>query len=493
MTFLNSAPFWLIVCFLVIAVYVSADGKRKHRAKVLKQLKSSFGKPSGRRYGEDEYERLTHYYRECAEQSGEGIDDITWNDLNMDDIFKQMNIANSSAGQEYLYRLLRTPAESPDRLREIDSLAEYFAAHEKERIALQQEFVKLGFVKYLSLSDYIGLMVGMEPGGNGVHIAALIALAAAFVVCFAVNPVIGIGLIVAAVTFSILTYYKMKAKVEHYFVCIAQIVRMTAAAQAIAQQKNAGLEEYNKKLEELCKKFQSVTKNAWLLESGNVNGSLSEMAMEYMRMLTHVDLMKFNSMVRHIGNCQAEVYELFDTLGLLEACISVASYRQMLPYWSKPQLLTGSRRKLVIEEGYHPLIEKPVAEIKALKRILTAAEQTGCPVLCFVDEVLRGTNTVERIAASSEILKYLKDKNVLCFAATHDIELTAILSGCYDNYHFQEEVTDSDVSFNFKLFRGPATTRNAIKLLKMIGYDASIIKGAERQAGYFIENGVWEI
>ena len=78
-------------------------------------------------------------------------------------------------------------------------------------------------------------------------------------------------------------------------------------------------------------------------------------------------------------------------------------------------------------------------EIKALKRILTAAEQTGCPVLCFVDEVLRGTNTVERIAASSEILKYLKDKNVLCFAATHDIELTAILSGCYDNYHFQED------------------------------------------------------
>lgn len=98
----------------------------------------------------------------------------------MDDIFKQMNIANSSAGQEYLYRLLRTPAESPDRLREIDSLAEYFAAHEKERIALQQEFVKLGFVKYLSLSDYIGLMVGMEPGGNSVHIAALIALAACF-------------------------------------------------------------------------------------------------------------------------------------------------------------------------------------------------------------------------------------------------------------------------------------------------------------------------
>lgn len=47
MTFLNSAPFWLIVCFLVIAVYVSADGKRKHRAKVLKQLKAALGNRLG--------------------------------------------------------------------------------------------------------------------------------------------------------------------------------------------------------------------------------------------------------------------------------------------------------------------------------------------------------------------------------------------------------------------------------------------------------------
>ena len=134
-----------------------------------------------------------------------------------------------------------------------------------------------------------------------------------------------------------------------------------------------------------------------------------------------------------------------------------------------------------------------IVEIKALKRILTAAEQTGCPGLCFVDEGLRGTNTVERIAASSEILKYLKDKNVLCFAATHDIELTAILSGCYDNYHFQEEVTDDEVIFDFKLYTGPATTRNAIKLLKTIGYDSTIINAAERSAGYFLNNGKWNV
>ena len=135
-----------------------------------------------------------------------------------------------------------------------------------------------------------------------------------------------------------------------------------------------------------------------------------------------------------------------------------------------------------------------IVEIKSLKRILDAVDKDDKrPVLCFVDEVLRGTNTVERIAASSEILKSLRYKNVLVFAATHDIELTYLLEKYYDHYHFQEEVTDDDVKFNYRLFTGPAVTRNAIKLLGVIGYNKNIIDAAESQAGYFIRSGSWKV
>ena len=72
-------------------------------------------------------------------------------------------------------------------------------------------------------------------------------------------------------------------------------------------------------------------------------------------------------------------------------------------------------------------------EIKTLKRLLDAASKEGHPVLMFVDEVLRGTNTVERIAASSEILKSIRTDKALVFAATHDVELTTLLRGKYDN------------------------------------------------------------
>ncbi len=124
-----------------------------------------------------------------------------------------------------------------------------------------------------------------------------------------------------------------------------------------------------------------------------------------------------------------------------------------------------------------------MVEIKALKRILDLLETEGLPVLCFVDEVLRGTNTIERIAASTQILKSIAKQNNMCFAATHDIELTYLLEGFYHNYHFEEEIAENDISFSYKIMEGRASTRNAIRLLGIMGYAPDIIEEAEAMAG----------
>ena len=132
-----------------------------------------------------------------------------------------------------------------------------------------------------------------------------------------------------------------------------------------------------------------------------------------------------------------------------------------------------------------------IVEIKSLKRIVDTAKNSGAKVLCFIDEVLRGTNTVERISASTEILKNLSESGAMCFAATHDIELTDLLEKQYSNYHFTEEVKDGNVIFSYVLHEGKATSRNAIKLLEIIGYDKSIIEKAENRANNFIKSGIW--
>ena len=135
-----------------------------------------------------------------------------------------------------------------------------------------------------------------------------------------------------------------------------------------------------------------------------------------------------------------------------------------------------------------------MVEIKSIKRILDQVRQPEKrPVLCFVDEVLRGTNTVERIAASTQIMRMLAVGSVLCFAATHDVELTKLLAPFYDNYHFEERIAENDIFFPYKLLKGPATTRNAIALLKMLGYDEQITGAAETMAEHFLRDGNWQM
>lgn len=127
-----------------------------------------------------------------------------------------------------------------------------------------------------------------------------------------------------------------------------------------------------------------------------------------------------------------------------------------------------------------------MVEIRSLKRIL---DRIGgdVPIFCCVDEVLRGTNTVERIAASSQILEKMAQSKLLCMAATHDIELTYLLEGVYRNYHFEEEVTDEGIQFDYRLKEGRAMTRNAIRLLALMGFEDSIIRAAEAMAEKMVD------
>ena len=135
-----------------------------------------------------------------------------------------------------------------------------------------------------------------------------------------------------------------------------------------------------------------------------------------------------------------------------------------------------------------------IVEIRSLKRVLdAAAEPCPVPVLCCIDEVLRGTNTIERISASAQILATLAEQPVQIFAATHDIELTELLGDIYANYHFSETLEGDDVKFSYLIQEGPADSRNAIRLLRALGYDPEIADKAENRARHFADTGVWKL
>jgi DNA mismatch repair ATPase MutS len=121
---------------------------------------------------------------------------------------------------------------------------------------------------------------------------------------------------------------------------------------------------------------------------------------------------------------------------------------------------------------------------------LVRAVEPDIQNMFVLDEVFKGTNTVERIAAAKAILSYLNRQDNLVIVSTHDIELCAMLENEYDLYHFAETIENEQLNFDHKIKAGPLKTRNAIRILEMAGYPAQIIEEAKSlSANQFIKSG----
>ena len=120
-----------------------------------------------------------------------------------------------------------------------------------------------------------------------------------------------------------------------------------------------------------------------------------------------------------------------------------------------------------------------MAEAKALLRMVNALEE-GPSALLLIDEIFRGTNPTERVAAASSLLEYLSHKNCMIVVATHDIEITEKVSSLYDSYHFEEKVTKDTLEFDYLLKKGVLKKPNGIHILEYLGYPDEIVSQALR-------------
>ena len=120
-----------------------------------------------------------------------------------------------------------------------------------------------------------------------------------------------------------------------------------------------------------------------------------------------------------------------------------------------------------------------MAELKRIKQIVDAAcareAASGGILLYLLDEILRGTNSAERQIAVRHVLASLLAKGAIGAISTHDLELATIppLSDACRAVHFRETIHNDSgyhqMSFDYRLHEGVATTANALKLLEMIG------------------------
>ena len=560
-----------IVSAIFVTVVISGIVSDKRQEKRFRQrLKNEFGKVIKTEYSKERNSSLRGYLDAHSEMD-DLIDDITWNDLEGDRIYRYMNHSYSSVGDEYLYYLLHKPCyDKSFETREVhfNEVVEFFRTHEKEREDLQVIFARLGRTGSFSIYQYLGVLNSLYEGkkGKGPYLIKYLfrwVILVALIIFLLFYPLPGIVALVVYLIILICSYFFLKKDIEPFLTSFDYILRMLRTIETLQNYPIDVLSDEKKILLDLRRKLSAVsTANLVFMKTGSNSmgaGDLMALAVGTIKMITHIDLYLFERMLYQVVHHKEEIDEIITMLGTIESTISVASFRECIPNWCNP--IFHKKDDFSIQEGYSPLIEEAVpnsfcvkegmlvtgsnasgkstflrmtaicallaetiytvpaisykaprfriyssisikdcpelkesyymVEIKSVRRMMKAMEDSKSRVLIFIDEVLRGTNTIERIAAASEIIRYFVDGNATIFAATHDRELTYILEDCLKNFHFEEKIEEDDIHFPFKLMEGRSNSQNAIRLLALMDYPDSVVKRAKKRADGFLESGEW--
>ena len=544
---------YLIILALIVTFGLIISNIRS-RKKLKSLLIDSFGKIPGQKKCEFESIETYHRYKLANTDETNIIDSITWDDLDMNLLFKRINSCLTSVGEEYLYDTLHNIQREKDLLLKREDLITYLKNNPDDRLKLQMNLAKAGKRNYNGMVSFIfnaeAKSLKYSFIYNTLTLIPLICIFIAFI-----NTQVGILALILAAILNGFVYYGTKAKIERELVAMQYFSSLLQCANKILKSTEYDSVPFFSELRESYNIFKPLrTKLADIMQK-----DFSDMAVfaEYLKIIFLIDIRKYNKAIRMILKYSDDFHTLYKSIGEIDMAICILSFRESLPYYCMP--VFHNENSIVFEEFYHPLLSDPVPnsgkisndsiitgsnasgkstfikalaingilgqtihtctakefnmrfsliitsmavrdnisegdsyfikEIKSLKRILDKVQDTACT--CFVDEILKGTNTIERIAASAAVLKHLYNKDCLCITASHDIELTNILSEQYDNYHFREHITDDGIHFDYKIKEGPSQTRNAIRLLDYMNFESEIVEAAETMVDKFMNTKTW--
>ena len=525
--------------------------------KLKRQLEQHYGQAPDFMYFDGDLNSIRNYFdhRYINDLDDFLIDEITWNDLSGDRLFKRINHGLSTSGEQYLYYLLRCPSITQEEYKKRETLIHIMEQNPDLRLQLQLILSKLGKRRAANTTE-IFAPSDHSPKKLILYLLLVVTFIGSMVAAF--FSTVAVFLLIA-LFLSIPVYSHIATnRIEHKLETVNYAVSMVFAATRIKKKAFPELEPH------LADFYKTVTTLKKIARWGHVPSKSA--ATEIVLVLNYLflfNLILYEILKSRLGKYQKEIFEIHEYLGRLDSAIAIASYRKSLDRYSIPQLDFSTKNTMFFrgENLVHPLIEQPVpnsldttesilltgsnasgkstflktvalnailaqsicttladkyeasafriyssmaitdnlfagesyfvSEIKSLRR-MTYANTSEQPLLCVIDEVLRGTNTIERIAASSELLKHLATEKRLCFAASHDMELCAMLSPQYRLFHFEEHITgEGEILFDYTIKDGPARTRNAIKLMKSLGFDEMLIRQANEKANVFLADGRW--
>lgn len=541
------AIFFAAVPFIFMAVQCYG------RIKLIKAVEESRKNWSKEKKSKRDMKLISGFYKSIPhdEEDKFYIDDQTWNDLTMDDIYAKIDRTITTPGEEVLYSILRSPYVKGNKLKNRDAYISEMQKNVKLREDIEASLIAIGKQKGNVASSVIFNKNDDRKPPYAFVYDILAVLAVLSVVSIAFLGIKGVfECVVPIFIINSIIHYKIKEGTKTGYATLRYIASVVSNSKTIADSlKGTVLDDYSKRIIKnynICKAI--AKKGSGLLED---NGTVAPL-MQYPSIFLLIEVRNYCAVINKIIKYNDNLGDIYRAIGEIDSYISVASYRDGLESYTEPDISEGEAY-VDIEDACHPLIPGAVpnsitiknegiiitgtnmsgkstflrtigvnvlfaqtistciassynghylrimtsissgdniiggksyymAEAEALLKIVKSSDGS-VPLFCMIDEIFRGTNSVERIAASAEILKYLVEHNAIAIVATHDLELVDLIGNTYRYFYFTEDMDKEGLKFDYKIKQGVSQNRNAVRIMKYLGYPDEIIDNTNERIG----------
>ncbi len=494
-----------------------------------------------------DFDQISSYYQwKVKEPSFQNINDHTWADLDMEEVFMLLDRTHSSPGQQYLYYLVRSISKS-DRASKIERTITQLNEEENHTVGLIKALKKINTRGSYFLHRLFSKENLKKPRRFWVvHLLFFLTVGSTLIVYFFPPLIL---LLVCLLTVNFIIHFFNKANLMMYSNAISQLYHFNVACNQLTYLY--GMRNDFSKAQSTMNRLSK--KSSLLREKVSSQSELSQVADFFIEILK-ASLLIEPLMLYHITNeierNKRKVEILFEYVGFVDSCLSIRALRATSNV-TIPN--TTTNRKLIATDCYHPLIGKPVVnsihieedksvlvsgsnmsgkttfirtlgvnallgqtintvfaakwifpkakifsairisddllndesfyqkEVQVIKEMIETSTMKEIH-LFLIDELYKGTNSIERIGAGVAALSYLAANNNLVCASTHDLELTEFLKDEYTNYHFTEQVNEDSIEFDYKLYQGKLQNTNAIRILEANSYPREITEKARKIA-----------
>ncbi|QUI23037.1 DNA mismatch repair protein MutS [Vallitalea pronyensis] len=464
------------------------------------------------------------------------IDHTTWKDLDMDNIFSEINYTVTTPGEERLYSWLKNPMDNETALKERQ---DYLSHFQKESSISQKLRKKLSKIKYYPYNFREIMGTAFFVNYLLLIIFILLSLTNLGIIVYSLSIDINAFIFLLLVSsVNIFIHFRFNTKYGIQLQALSYLIKILVFSKNNKKFIHQVMPELGDRIDRLNAQLKGITNKGAVLF--RVEGL--DLLADYFNIVFLMKEINFLMISRQVNKHKEEIMALYLLIGELDAILSINRYREDLDYYCEP-IIIENEPQIRMTDMYHPLVENPISnsievnqsiaitgsnmsgkstflrsiglnvlfaqsictslskayrstfyrlitsislnddvlqgksyflsEAEAIKRMVELKDD-DYPSLILIDEVFKGTNPVERLAASMEILNTLAAANTKTLVATHDLQILPELHD-YDYYYFTEHVTKDALEFDYKIRKGITTTRNAVKILAFIKYPEDLI------------------